>query len=458
MKWISRIVAFVPGWRSCLLLGLALVVAVWQAPNVASVLKPPLRGQRDSFQEWAAAKNFWNGRPIYSPHAETLPLYLDVPARLDRAFIEINAHPPVAVLFALPSAALPYPRAHLLWNVLSLAMLAVSAWWIARALGLRILGGFGIALIFVAFSTPLRTQLLQGQLNLVLLVLITGTWLANRAGRPGLAGALLGVATAIKLLPALLFLHFALQRRWRAVAVGIASTAACILATLAILGPQAFQDYATHATPQMAEWRSNWENNSLAGYWAKLFDPGTKGSPVAPFFRAPLLARALTLLSCAALIGLLTWAGRGIRSRRAADLAFGLTVLAIPLVSPVSWEHYFLILLLPLAILWQHLPVGLPRWAFWGLVLVLWPEPWQYHHYLGRIEAGSDHTATPWNVVTEMALQMYALLGLFALNLSALRRAQTRDAEAAGTLESVRGCRMSGPARFIHAANSALNA
>jgi hypothetical protein len=51
--------------------------------------------------------------------------------------------------------------------------------------------------VLVLLYSPFRQQFSQGQLNAVLLLLITGAWAAERSARPGLAGVLLAVATAV---------------------------------------------------------------------------------------------------------------------------------------------------------------------------------------------------------------------------------------------------------------------
>ena len=48
---------------------------------------------------------------------------------------------------------------------------------------------------------------------------------------------------------------------------------------------------------------------------------------------------------------------------------FGLTITAMLLVSPVTWEHYFLLLLIPLTVVWVDLPKT--RMARWSLTLIV---------------------------------------------------------------------------------------
>ncbi len=59
----------------------------------------------DLFQDWASARNRLDGRPIYTPHTVTVPVYFSYQRdSRDLGFIDYNAHPPTSVLAALPLA------------------------------------------------------------------------------------------------------------------------------------------------------------------------------------------------------------------------------------------------------------------------------------------------------------------------------------------------------------------
>ncbi len=82
---------------------------------------------QDFFQEWASARNWFVGLPVYTSHHVTAPRYIDLhPVPADPFFPAVNAHPPTAVLLALPLGVLSFPHAFLVWNLLSLAALLLS--------------------------------------------------------------------------------------------------------------------------------------------------------------------------------------------------------------------------------------------------------------------------------------------------------------------------------------------
>jgi hypothetical protein len=61
----------------------------------------------------------------------------------------------------------------------------------------------------------------------------------------------------------------------------------------------------------------------------------------------PTLARIGIGLSWLVVLGLLTRATRWARTQRDHDVTFGLTLVAMLLLSPVTWDHYAVLLLVP---------------------------------------------------------------------------------------------------------------
>jgi uncharacterized membrane protein len=96
-------------------------------------------------------------------------------------------------------------------------MLLASIWMIVRELAAnpRPWWIFPVILGLLLFN-PLLIHILQGQINILILMLLTAGWMLDRRGPEGWAGVLVGLAAAIKLAPAFLFTYFLFTRRWRA--------------------------------------------------------------------------------------------------------------------------------------------------------------------------------------------------------------------------------------------------
>jgi hypothetical protein len=413
--------------RHWLWLALAVVVCVFQGPGLVGDLRPSLNRGQDFFQDWASARNRTEGLPVYTPHEITARRYLG--AQIDTTgtyFVPINAHPPTSVLLALPLARLEYADAFLAWGLLSVAALVAALWLVGRGLGTRLSVAAvlpAVTLLLICF--PFRSHLAQGQLGIILLLLIVGAWVLFRRGWPLCAGALLAVATAIKLFPGLLFLFFLLRRQWRALLGGAVAFALIVVLTAAVLGPTIFSIYFQEVLPQVADFRSGWGNASLSGAWFKLFDPLTDRMRVEALWRGPALARAGAWLCSGAVLAILSWHTVRARSQAEEDQAFGLAVTAMLLVSPITWDHYLVLLLLPLAIIWTRLPPSGARpihWLFVAPLAALWLDTDQLWNYF-LPGAYQQWVATPLQVMTILSIKCYALVGLFALGCCRMGRA-----------------------------------
>jgi hypothetical protein len=380
---------------------------------------------RDFVQEWASARNFQTGRPVYEPLETSLARHFGYRRQPGEIFLERNVHPPTSILLAIPLAEMSYPSAFLVWNLISLFGLAASLYLTARGLGIA-LTAWSVWPIYtlLVICNPLHQQIFQGQLNLVLLVLIIGTWWADRNDRPGWAGVFLGAATVIKLFPGFLFLYFIFQRRWRAIASGAATIVVLTLLTTMLLGSASYRDYVVDVLPTLGSWRSSWSNASLLGFWSKLLDPNVSGSATAPLVRRPMLAFACTGVSVLLVLATVAVVIRKASTRTDRDHAFAVCLSAMLLVTPIVWDHAFLLLLLPIALLWKSLPPSGPlRWWFRFCLVIVWVKAafwWTIFLSTGRVK-GMRPTVATWQILTGVSLQTYALIGLFVLGIVAAR-------------------------------------
>ncbi len=404
--------------------GLTLIVGSIMAQLYLTSLRPPADRIVDFYQEWASARNYREGLPVYTNHRVTIPRYLGLTiSRPDELSVEVNAHPPTSVLLALPFAFLRYQDAVLVWNLVSLGMLGASLYLVWRGFQISLSAWWLFPLITsLLVCTPLIEQVFFAQLDLLVLLLLTGAWAADRSRRPILAGALLGGATAIKLFPGFIFFYFIMRRRWKAVIAGALAVILLSGSTIAVFGLESYRAYIEEALPRVAGFRSNWINASLMGFWVKLFDPALKDWQVEPLWRSALVARLGTVVCCAAVLITLALVVRRAKTAIELDVAYGLSLTAMLLVSPITWDHYLLLLLVPIAATWVALPPSVgARVLFAAVLIAFWSPPSIIHQLL--IPGGkSMGVAKPWHTITLLSYQCYALIALFVLGASEVLR------------------------------------
>ncbi|MYV57787.1 glycosyltransferase 87 family protein [Streptomyces sp. SID3212] len=240
-------------------------------------------------------------------------------------------YPPFAAVSMLPMALVSWPVAVAISLVLSVVASALVLNWlvgpVVRREGRR--GWFAWVVIGCLFGLfePVRDTFTFGQVNLLLVALVLADARLLATGRGRYAGIGIGLATAIKLTPAL-FIGYLLitgRRRQAGVAAGTAATATLFAA---VLDPGASRDFWTRAlwdTGRVGE-LGYVSNQSVQGVLSRL-RPEDTGHTV--------------WLACVAAV-LAVWAYRARAAVGAGDdrAGFALTGLAACLVSPVTWVHH----------------------------------------------------------------------------------------------------------------------
>ncbi|MEV6705378.1 glycosyltransferase 87 family protein [Micromonospora wenchangensis] len=260
-------------------------------------------------------------------------------------------YPPFAALAMLPMAGLPIEVAGWVNAAGSIAALAV----VLAALLRPIVDRLGWPLWFtVAIATPMATAiepvretLGYGQVNLLLFALImadlVGLRWRSRRGTHGRdtdgpflrlfysgswAGVGIGLATAVKLTPALFIAYLLITRQWRVAATAVGTTIGVTLGSFALVGTEsrAYFGGVLWQTERVGA-ADMTPNQSLAGLLARLYDSiETPG----------LLWLAFSVLILA--VGL----SRAANARADGDelTAFTLVGLTANVISPISWSHH----------------------------------------------------------------------------------------------------------------------
>ncbi|MBF8289562.1 MAG: hypothetical protein HW391_530 [Chloroflexi bacterium] len=201
--------------------------------------------------------------------------------------------------------------------------------------GILLLGGL---------SWPLVYAIKLGQVGPILLLTFAIGW--RWMDRPWRLGAATAVGTAIKIQPALLFGWAVVTGRRRAAVLGLAVFAVLAVLATIVAGPSSWVDQAT-----------------LLARVSKPIDTPHNFTPGRLAFEAGLDRTAAWAVQIAnwALVGaVVLWA-----TLRCAPVASYLAVVvASQLISPILWDHYALMLLLPVAWL-------LSRGQRWAVIIPL---------------------------------------------------------------------------------------
>ena len=284
-------------------------------------------------------------------------------------------YPPAAALFAVPLALMTWPAAQLAWVPVIYVPLAVVIWFafaplLRRAGRLRAVV-FAVIFAACAYLFPVRDEMRFGQVDMVLLALAVTDCAARAPRWP--RGALVGLATAIKLVPGVFIVYLWLSGRRRAAVTAAVTAAAWTLGAWLLL-PRDSVTYWTSAIFQSGRLGSNsgTSNQSLRGILLREFLPGQ-----APGALWAVLAVAVAIAGFAL-------AGRLARQGREME-GIAVTALLWVLLSPVSWIHHLIVVVVVIgAILADgrsrtRAAIAAATAAFFALTI-----PWWGQSLLGR--------------------------------------------------------------------------
>jgi alpha-1,2-mannosyltransferase len=253
-------------------------------------------------------------------------------------------YPPAAALFAVPLALLPWPAAQLVWVPFVYVPLAVVIWYafaplLDRAGRLRI-ALFAVLFAACAYLFPLRDEMRFGQVDMALLALAVADCAASRPRWP--RGALVGLATAIKLVPGVFVVYLWLSGRRRAAVTAAIVAAAGTLGAWLLL-PYDSMTYWTSAIFDSGRLGSNsgTSDQSLRGLLLRLFLPGSLPWPIWAG-----AAAALTVVGFALVRRLARQPAAP--GGQASMEAIAVTALVGVLASPVSWIHHYVVVVVAL--------------------------------------------------------------------------------------------------------------
>jgi hypothetical protein len=336
----SRRGLFARGAIDVVLPVLALVVIVLTAGATIAVAGDTLGF--DFLAYHAAADRVLHGQPAYDTSFEAAGGF------------GLFYYPPTFIPLVLAFGLLPASLATLTWTTLLLGAFAAGVAVMPVSRRTR-----WLVVLLAGQSWPFLYAVKLGQVGPLLFLLFALGW--RWLDRPRVVGVAGALGAAIKLQPGLVLAWAVLTRRWRAVAVGAIVLGALALAATLLAGIAGWSDFVM-----------------LVG---RVSDPIATPHNVTPGAVAYQYGASLELASAVqwASMGLVGLVVVGAALRLPPAPSYLVAVVASQLLSPILWDHYALLLLLPVA--WM---VDRGQWWAAGIavatsvVLVGATPPWIY--------------------------------------------------------------------------------
>ena len=234
----------------------------------------------------------------------------------------IPVYPAFANLLVVPLALLPFWAASVIYALLATAAMGLALWW----LDVRDWRCYGL----VCISWPFLFAAYLGAIGPFLVLGTAAAWRwRDRVVRPALAVASI---VAIKIFPWPLGVWLLVTRRYRALAMTVGIGVVLTFGAWALIGFDGMVQY-----PKMLSEMSFIQQNRAVSIVAVLLIAGVP-------------AGIATALAFAVTGGVLFAAWRVAGGPDGDRRAFGLVILAALCATPIVWEHYMVILFVPIAL------------------------------------------------------------------------------------------------------------
>lgn len=268
-------------------------------------------------------------------------------------------YPPLLAVLMYPLSFLRFESAGMLWYGINLLFALASGILFSRILSSKDSPWHLVCpALLLATSEPLTRTLTAGQLNLMLLFLLSASWVLLSRERDIWGGIALGLAAAVKIFPALLIVYLFWRRKWRAAWAALLSAIVLTLIPAAIVGFRVSWDYVS-LLRQMSYGSSTWShlgqqyhidpaNQAPAALITRLLSINPQMG-LYGFANLPGLARLLSTATGIILLGagfILCRTRKETSHMQMEKLGFGLFLLLALLVPSLMWDHYLVIALL----------------------------------------------------------------------------------------------------------------
>ena len=332
---------------------------------------------------YISAQSLRSGGDIY--HVVPIDHFGPLPEGIEPGpdYLHPNLNMPVVALLFWPFSLGSLAAGMTAWSMLAIGFVLASA----ALLGNQFAASHGLSRFHRWMASGLLTILMLayfptwasaalGQLGQLLLLVLCGAWLAARKGHDRLAGALFGIALAMKPFTGVFLLLLPWLGRWRLSRWYAGTFAALCLLGAAAAGPASYFRYLSAL--QEVNWYASGWNASLMAPLSVLLG----GGEAPGWLGYPQLAKPISIV-CAVLL----YAALVARVRRIEDPATGLDIAvagAIPLMllaSPLGWLYYFSLMWIAAAAVVEAVRPLPSRWIRWlssAVVLILCGLPYPF--------------------------------------------------------------------------------
>lgn len=282
-----------------------------------------LTGYLDFTGYYYGAKHIFNGQ---NPYLQ------------DKNYFTAQSYPPFTLIFFIPFSFLFYEIAAKIWVFLSILMVLYAIHILNKIYNLPFFSPFNLLLSsFVFLSFPLKFTLGMGQINILILLLLTLVFYYLQKNKLYYSGIFLAISFEIKFFPAILLLYFIIQKKWKILISFIAAITIITGITIIIMPPSTVLYYFQSLLPNLlSSWKGDYYNQALTGLLAR---------NVTDFFWRELLRVIIPLIFLS--VNFFIILKMRVKTKKRQNLEIVSLLILNVLVNTFSWQHHYVFLILP---------------------------------------------------------------------------------------------------------------
>ncbi|MCW8818653.1 MAG: DUF2029 domain-containing protein [Ignavibacteriaceae bacterium] len=301
--------------------------------------------------------NFYNDNWFSSRVEEYVPEVYEI----------YNVNMPTTAFLFLPLAFLDYSNARIIWTIFNLIIILITLIYLIKKLQFENFLAPLLIILFLCFQ-PLYSNFAYGQVYILIFCLLVLAWFAYKSRRDELLGFLLALVFILKTAGIFLILLLLLQKKWRSLLWALTTAILLITACLPRGGIDAWYSYlgrlvhySSHPSLSVTAYQS------IHSFFHH-FTAYDKQWNQEPLFNLPILGNILSVIFSLMLIIITSIKTNKLKKT---DLSFGAFVIAGIVISPVSLDYHYVLILIPIVILLNWLRQN-PSKLFWILFIIFY--------------------------------------------------------------------------------------
>ncbi len=307
-------------------------------------------------QDYIAGRQLLAGKTLYPPDFVTMyrNLLASSGGAVNPQINHLNAHPPFTALLLYPLWLFSFHNAAVIWGAITILCSFAISLLLMKAEDASLMYVPLLSLFILAWP-PFQANVAVGQVSVLVALFVSAGWYLYKKHKDLLAGIFITLATMLKFYPGLLLLYFLFEKKYKLFWSSIAGIVIIMVITLILTKYDVFHFLFTILPADSKYSGADIGNLSINGYFAKLF-LSVKAYYITGTFAASENYVLKNIFLAIAVALLLFYSALSIRKYRYDnDLGFSVFIVVSLLVSPLCWNHYLTLLLLPLIVFAKEL-------------------------------------------------------------------------------------------------------